>query len=502
MISKGSDRSYVVSAGEDFIVLGSQGLTRVYLYPNLATTTNNIVLNNNGDVATFDVFYTAGSTGFEIQFIDLEYVCDSSGDLICDSDGNILNSGTEVLNTSDFFNINIGPEQSVTPSRVRRTITVTQTAIVTDGIDDKRLRINFDNYMAQADITITQTPPPALTLASMTGGGVTGTATSDNTSSSTRNQIMPSSSSGTSVLTVSGEEGATYQLGENGNIFNVGSKTTVYTIPSGGSNTHNITIAPAANSEQNGAVFATNTITNVTEQIYFVQPADNVPVLALEGQTLTDPISGEFVSGTINITAADPGDGTLVIQRPNGATNSTQTITIASDETGSATWHIGTSLAGLSGTWTFTFTDAGGLVGVTTLNLTVTYPSFNGSVIFDDWNEASGTTSWTISGLSTAQRGRLEASDLSVVQSSPTTPSRGTIGAVSYVSSTGTFTAPISSRPPYTSLSGTEVTIWAATLAVGSGHTYSGNDIVTKSARPENSLTFPNGNPTILSYRH
>ena len=492
-VSKGLDRSYIISAGETPIVIQSQGLQTTYLYPNVSLSTDNIVLGGVGDSSVVEVFYTLGSTGFDVDIIELDLVCDSDGTIICDSSGAPLNTGFQTRNTSNFYSVDIGSEQAVGPSRVKRELTITQTVVSAEGFEDNRLRINFDDYMAQAEITITQTAPPALTLVSLTGGGVTGTATNLNTSSSNRNQITPSSSEGTAVLTVTGEVGATYTLGENGDIITGLDKSTVFTIPSGGSRTHNITIAPAGDNSRNGGLFATHSVTGTKLQLYVTQPADNVPVLSITNQNLTDPITGEIVTGTINIASADPGPLVLTITNSSTGMSDVHPINIASDGTGSDTF----SLAEGTATYTFTAVDSGGRTGILTLEVTFTDLSLSGDLRSVDWNTDSQTLVWTLNGLSLTQRNRLSASNFTVTQFSPSSPSRGTLDTPTYLAVTGTFSATLTDIPPFNSLTGTETTTWRGTLSVGSNSVLQ-NVLIDKSSRPENPVTFPNGNPTIL----
>ena len=495
--SLGNDTSLDISQGDVRLPLVSLGSSPVHIHPNLSLSNSSIEIVGVGSSATFDAFYTTGSTGFEIQIIAPVYILDGDGGYICDSSGDLIYGDLSAGTTSPFLSVSVGAEQNVGLSRVRREITVTYNSSDPGNLQDTTLRINFDNYMGQETITITQTAPPALTLASMTGGGVSGTATSDNTSSSNRNQITPSITAGTSVLTVSGEVGATYTLQENGDIITGLNKTQVHTIPSGGSNTHNITIAEAGDSERLGAIYALNTITNVREQIYFVQPADNVPVLTLSNQNLTDPIEGEAVTGTVSIATADAGDGSLAITEAGSLNTIVETITIAADGTGSYNY----TLSGLDdGThiFTFTFIDSGGRLGVTSLTVVVTPIGFSGSVASVDWNTTSQVLNWTVSGLTTAQRNRLNVNDFATHQQSPTSPSRGSAGSEGYTASTGVYSVTISSIPPFNSLGGSQSTTWQTSVTIGTKVTPQ-NSIITKSEREENNVTFPGGNPTILS---
>ena len=492
-ISKGLQRSKIISQGDTNVPLVSQGLLNVHIHPNVAISISSAAIDV-GNSFDIDVSYTLGSTGFNLTYEEQKLICDSQGNNICDDNGDDISS-VFASNSSSSISVVVGSEQPVSPSRVVRTLTVTRNSAPIDGLPEKII-INFDNYMAQADITITQTAPPAITSISMTGGGITGTATPDNTSSSNRNQIEPSSTPGVATLTVNGEVGASYTLGENGNIFNVGSKTTVYTIPSGGTADHEVLIAAATDSSLSGAVFVDNDVTSARLQIYFVQPADNVPVLSITNQNLTDPIKGELVTGTINITNADQGGGTLVIQRPDTSSQPAQAVLVDADGNASRTFSLDTSHSSADGTWVFSYIDSGGNTGVFNLALDVTTPGFSGAFVNRTWDQTSVNLLFTLSSLSSVQLGRLDVSNFSTIQQSPSSPSRGTQGPGSY-SANGFYGPVISDIPPYTSITGIESTTWRATLTIGSFVT-NADYIINKSARPENPLTFPNGNLTIL----
>ena len=489
--SKGLDRSRVISLGGVNVPLVSQGIDNVHIHPNVGLSVNAVELADIND--TFDVIvsYTAGSTGFDLEYMLTSEPCDSEGEFICDSSGNNICS-IEMHATSPYTTVTFGAEQSIGLSRVQRTLTITRTA-VTPSTTTEKIIINFDNYMAQADITITQTAPAALNSISMTGGGITGTATDTNTSSSNRNQIVPQSSAGVAVLTVNGEVGATYTLGENGDIFTSVDKTTVFTIPSGGSATHNVLVAAAGGSSRNGGFFVDNDITGARLQIYFTQPADNVPVLSITNQNLTDPIQGETVTATVNITNADPADGTLSVLTPSATILVNETLNVAGDGTATYALSIPSPETGI---YNFQFTDSDGNAGTTTLELTVTALSLSGDLFNLNWNTTSQTLVWNINGFSSAQRNRVSSSNFVVTQFSPSSPSRGSVGSVTYTASLGRFSAALTAIPPFNSLAGTETTTWRGTLTVGTASALQ-NTLIDKTARPENPVTFPNGNPTI-----
>lgn len=460
----GRNRSIDISEGRKRIPIVSDGLNTVHLHPNVSLSQTVLNFGQELTAQTLRVSYTAGAQGFEI------------------------------IPPDNFTVVSISSEIQAGLSRVSRDVEIqpNEPNITQDTVRGS-LTINFTGFMATAELTVNQGRPPRITSIRAQGGGLTGIRTQNVfDDEDNRAQIQGSDQVLTMTITVIGEDDATYTINTSTPDLFTSSDfgNTVYTLD--GSRTHQITVAAQLlDTEVEGLITIDDAAVDGTAEIfefYFLQSGDNQPTLTADNISTSTPVRGFASTFDFTVENADNGVGSLQRSTDGFVDNIVrQAVTVTGNEaTGTASVVFLTS-----GTREYRFVDSGGGISPTfTLTVSPQTPRVNGSTSSGDWRTNTLSLTALIANVDTLALRTLSGSNFTLVQTDPTSPTRGNISSIAYSGGTGAVVGSISNIPVNSSILDDESTIWTLTLTVGT-ETYEGIFTLSRTKRPENPITFP-----------